>query len=119
MLARPPHLSETSTTLWVLVYDVVSQPRQNTTKGGRDDGPHTTASSIPCDHETEDATPIRCHIVLDEVNASLLQYALNRLNIPHILAGNTNVTLDLAVTVLNDFELKRDAIQAENYMPAR
>lgn len=67
-------------------------------------------SSVPCDHETEDTI---------EVNAFLLQYALNRLNILLILAGNTNVTLDLAVTVLKNFELKRDTIQTENDVPAR
>lgn len=60
-----------------------------------------------------------CHTVSYEVNAFLLQYALNRLNILLILAGNTNVTLDLAVTVLNNFKLKRDTIQTENDVPAR
>lgn len=60
-----------------------------------------------------------CHIVSYEVNAFLLQYALNRLNILLILAGNANVTLDLAVTVLKNFELKRDTVQTENDVPAR
>ncbi len=59
------------------------------------------------------------HAVLYEVNTFLLQYALNRLNILLILAGNANVTLDLAVTVLKNFELKRDTIQTENDVPAR
>ena len=54
-----------------------------------------------------------------EVNAFLLQYALNRLNILLILAGNTNVTLDLAVTVLKNFELERNTIQTKNDVPAR
>ena len=53
------------------------------------------------------------------VNALLLQYALNRLNILLILTGNTNVTLNLAVTTLENFKLKRDTIQTENDMPAR
>lgn len=60
-----------------------------------------------------------CHTISYETNAFLLQYALNRLNIPLILAGNTNVTLDLAVTVLKNFDLKRDTIQTENDVPAR
>lgn len=60
-----------------------------------------------------------CHTVSYEVNAFLLQHALNRLNILLILAGNANVTLDLAVTVLKNFELKRDTIQTENDVPAR
>lgn len=60
-----------------------------------------------------------CRTVSYEVNAFLLQHALNRLNIPLILAGDANVTLDLAVTVLKNFELERNTIQAENYMPAR
>lgn len=59
------------------------------------------------------------HTVSYEVNALLLQYTLNRLNILLILAGNANVTLDPAVTVLKNFELKRDTIQAENDVPAR
>ena len=60
-----------------------------------------------------------CCTVSYEVNAFLLQYALNRLNILLILAGDANVAIDLAVTVFKNFELKRDTIQAENYMPAR
>lgn len=54
-----------------------------------------------------------------EVNTFLLQYALNLLNILPILAGNANVTLKLAVTVLKNFELKRDTIQTKNDVPAR
>ena len=59
------------------------------------------------------------HTVSYEVNTFLLQYALNRLNILLILAGNANVTLDLAVTVLKNFEPNRDTIPAENDVPAR
>ena len=62
---------------------------------------------------------IPCHTISYEVNALLLQYALNRLNILLILAGNANVALDLAVTILKNFELKRDTIQTENDVPAR
>ena len=60
-----------------------------------------------------------CHTVSYEIDAFLLQYALNRLNILLILAGNANVTLDLAITILKNFELKRDSIQTENDVPAR
>ena len=59
------------------------------------------------------------HTVSYEINTLLLQYALNRLNILLILAGNADITLDLAVTVLKNFELKRDTIQTKNDMPAR
>lgn len=60
-----------------------------------------------------------CHTVLDDVDIVLLQYVPNLLNILHIHAGNADTTLDLAIAVLNDFELKRDAVQAENYLPAQ
>lgn len=59
------------------------------------------------------------HTVSYEVNAFPFQYALNRLNILLILAGNTNATPDLAITVLKNFKLKRDTIQTENDVPAR
>ena len=59
------------------------------------------------------------HTVSYEINAFLLQYALNRLNILLILTGNANVTLDLAVTVLKNFELKRNTIKTENDVSAR
>lgn len=60
-----------------------------------------------------------CHTVSYEVNALLLQHALNRLNILLILAGNANVTLDHAVTVLKNFELKRDTVQTKNDFPTQ
>ena len=52
-----------------------------------------------------------------EVNVVLLQHAPNLLNILHIHASNTNVALELTVTVLNDFELKRDTVQPKNDFP--
>lgn len=45
------------------------------------------------------------HTISYEINAFLLQYALNRLNILHVNAGNANATVNLAVTVLNNFKL--------------
>lgn len=61
----------------------------------------------------------RCHAVSHNVNVVLLQYTPNLLNIIHIHAGNTNATVDIAVTVLNDFKLKRDTVQTENDLPTQ
>lgn len=63
--------------------------------------------------------PLLCHIILDDVNVILLQHAPNFLDIIHIYAGNTNATLNPAVKVLNDFKLKRDAVQTKNDFPAQ
>lgn len=57
--------------------------------------------------------------ISDDVNTVLLQYPPNLLNIIHIHAGNTNAALELAITVLNDFELKRDTVQTKNDFPAQ
>lgn len=54
-----------------------------------------------------------------EVNAILLQYAPNLLDILRINAGDTDITLDLTITVLNNFDLKRDTIQTKNDFPAQ
>lgn len=60
-----------------------------------------------------------CCTVLDDVNAFLLQHAPNLLNILHIHASNTNATPNLAITMLNDLNLKRDAVQTKNDFPAQ
>lgn len=60
-----------------------------------------------------------CHTVSHHVNTILLQCAPNLFNLPLIHTTNTNSTVDLAVTVLKNFELKRDTIQTENDVPAR
>lgn len=60
-----------------------------------------------------------CRTVLYDVNALLLQHAPNLLNIIHIHASNADAALELAVTVFNDFELKRDAVQPENDFSAQ
>ena len=60
-----------------------------------------------------------CNIALDDVNVVLLQHLPDLLNIIHIHASNTNATLNLAVTVLNDLELKSDTVQTENDLPAQ
>ena len=59
------------------------------------------------------------HNVSHNVNTMLLQYAPNLLSTLRIHARNTNTTLNLAITVLNNFELKRDAIQPKNDLPAQ
>lgn len=127
----------------MLVHNAIGPPHQNATKGGWGNKAHMAAPSIPCNHETENAMPpleqtpqltpadpiraerpiglggVVCRIVLDDVNAILLQYTPNLLSILHIHASNTDTVLDFAVTVLNNFELKRDAIQTENDFPAQ
>lgn len=60
-----------------------------------------------------------CHTVSYEINTPPLQYALNRLNILLIHTSNTNATVNLAVTVLNNFKLKRDTIQTKNDLPTQ
>lgn len=53
------------------------------------------------------------------VNTVLLQRAPNLLNLLLIHTTNTNATVDLTVTVLHDFKLKRDTIQTKNDFPAQ
>lgn len=60
-----------------------------------------------------------CHAVSYEINAVLFQHAPNLLDILHIHAGNTDTTLDPAITVLNNFKLKRDTIQTKDDFPAQ
>lgn len=111
----------------MLVPDTSTHHPQNIEEG------HTAASSIPYDHETEDAMPVQfnptfhirridmslCHTVLDDVNAILFQHAPNLLNILHIHTSNTDTTLEPTITMLNDFKLKRDTVQTENDLPAQ
>ena len=60
-----------------------------------------------------------CLTVSDNINTFLLQRTPNLLNILHFHTGNTDAAIDIAVTMLNDFELKRDAIQAKDDFPAQ
>ena len=97
MLAHPPHRGETSTTLrW---WSVTSHGRPSSYLPGQNVG--------------------FCRTTLDDVNAVLLQHAPDLLNILHIHAGNANTTLEPAVAVLNNFELKCDAVQTKNDFPAQ
>lgn len=57
--------------------------------------------------------------VSHNVNTVLLQCAPNLLNLLLIHTSNTNATVDLTVTVLHDFELKRDTVQPKNDFPAQ
>lgn len=59
------------------------------------------------------------HTISYEVNAILLQYTPNLLDILHINAGDTDIALDLTITVLNNFDLKRDTVQTKNDLPAQ
>ena len=132
----PPSCSETSVT------HTAHHP-QNTTKGGvrwaMGDGLHVDAS--PAHAITRRGT--RCqseerapqlthtsgwtywyvtglpHTISHNVNPPPLQYTPNLLNILHIYASNANAALNLAITVLNDFKLKRDTVQTENDLPAQ
>lgn len=78
-----------------------------------------TKTHFPIGPFTLDGLACRYHVVSYQVNAIFFQHSPNLLDILHIRAGNADTTLDLAVTVLNNFDLKRDTIQAENDMPAR
>lgn len=60
-----------------------------------------------------------CHAISHNVNSVLLQHSPNLLNILLIHASNANAALDLTVTVLKNFDLKRDTVQAKNDLPAQ
>lgn len=138
--ACPPNRGETSITLWCVGF----RHRQPITtyghilhlviaRGGgcdvvlwkrrREGAPSHT-------HRSEPNTPARlernhkgqaepCHTVSQDVNALLFQYAPNLLDIIHINAGDTDMALDLTITVLNNFDLKRDTVQTKNDFPAQ
>lgn len=60
-----------------------------------------------------------CHTVSYEVNTILFQHAPNLFNLLLIHATDANAAVNLTVTVLNNFELKRDAVQPKNDFPAQ
>ena len=60
-----------------------------------------------------------CRTVSHNVNTVLLQHAPNLLSLLRVYASNTNATVHPADMVLNNFELKRDAVQPENDFPAQ
>lgn len=61
----------------------------------------------------------RCRTVSHNVNTVLLQCAPNLFNLLLIHTTNANATVDITITVLNNFELKRDTVQAKNYLSAQ
>lgn len=60
-----------------------------------------------------------CRTVSHNVNTVLLQRAPNLFNLLLIHTTNANATVNLAVTVLNNFEIKRDTVQTKNDFPAQ
>lgn len=60
-----------------------------------------------------------CCTVSHNLNTMFLQCAPNLFNLLLIHTTNANTTVNLTVTVLNDFELKRDTVQPKNYLPAQ
>lgn len=59
------------------------------------------------------------HAISHNVNAALLQRAPNLLDLLLIHTTNANTTVNLTITVLNNFELKRDTVQTKNDLPAQ
>ena len=60
-----------------------------------------------------------CRTVSHNVNTVLLQCAPNLLNILLIHTTNANAAVNLTVTILHNFELKRDTAQTKNDLPAQ
>lgn len=60
-----------------------------------------------------------CHAISHNVNIILLQSAPNLLNLLLIHTTNTNAAVNLAVTILHNFKLKRDTVQTKNDVPAQ
>lgn len=60
-----------------------------------------------------------CHTVSHNVNTALLQHTPNLFNLLLIHTANTNATVNLAVSMLNNFKLKRDTVQTKNDFPAQ
>lgn len=60
-----------------------------------------------------------CHAISHNVNTVLLQRTPNLFNLLLIHTTNTNATVNLTITVLHDFKLKRDTVQTENDFPAQ
>lgn len=60
-----------------------------------------------------------CCTVSDDVNTVLFQHAPNFVGNHPIHASNADTGVDFAVPVLHDFDLERDAVQAEDDFPAQ
>lgn len=129
MAACPPHQGETSTTLRSVGSQHISPsppehrvmgyiwscppPRAITRRRTRCQSYGKDEGAAPQLTRTD---PSR---ISHNVNTVLLQCAPNLLNVPLIHASNTNATVNLSVTVLNNFELKTDTVQTKNDFPAQ
>ena len=60
-----------------------------------------------------------CHTISHNVNTVLLQRAPNLLNLLLIHTTNANATVDITITVLNNFKLKRNTVQTKNDLSAQ
>ena len=60
-----------------------------------------------------------CHAISHNVNTVLLQCAPNLFNLLLIHTSNANAAVDITITVLNNFELKRDTVQTKNDFPTQ
>ena len=60
-----------------------------------------------------------CRTISHNVNTVLLQYAPNLFNLLLIHTTNANATVNLTITVLHNFKLKRDTVQTKNNFPAQ
>lgn len=129
MLARPPHQGETSATLGDVGSRHISpSPPEHRMMGrirSRPPPRAITKRRTRCQSDGrdppshEERAPQLTRTASHNINTALLQCAPNLFNLLLIHASNTNTTVDITITVLNNFELKRDTIQAKNYLPAQ
>ena len=135
MLACPHHRSETFATLWCVGSRHVNpSPPEHRVTGrirpcpppraitrrrtrcqsyGKDEGGHPS-SHVPI--RAERSTP---STVSHNVNTALLQCAPNLFNLLLVHTTNANTTVNITLTVLKNFELKRDTVQTKNDFPAQ
>lgn len=109
MLACPHHWGETPTTLWG-VGSRTSSPPGSTTSDERTFHVGWVDQYVAVSH---------CHAISHNVNTVLLQCAPNLFNLLLIHTTNANATVDITITVLNNFEIKRDTVQTKNDFPAQ
>ena len=95
-----------------------AEPERSRTAAGQSPEPAAAASDLSnlvgwC------VAVSHCHTVSHNVNTALLQRAPNLLNLLLIHTTNANTTVNLAVAVLHNFELKHDTVQPKNDFPAQ
>lgn len=86
---------------------------------GADTPTHAYRSEPNGPHPTVTRSRWAWHAISHNVNTTPLQCAPNLFNLLLIHATNTDTTIDLTVTVLHNFELKRDTVQTKNDFPAQ